>query len=62
MPTKPKYNYDIRAIQALENQARSQGREPSLRSIYRELGYPETLAHLWKLRNYVGEITYSPKV
>jgi len=46
MPTKPKYNYDIEKIEALQNDGLS------IRAIARKMGWPEDNTQQWINRNY----------
>lgn len=52
MPPKPKYNYDIRKIEEMENSGFS------IRAIARYMGWPETNTHHWLKRNYKRVIRY----
>ncbi len=55
MPTKPKYNYDIKKIAALESKGLS------IREIARIEGWPEGGTHQWIKRNYDRVVTYLNK-
>jgi len=46
MPTKPKYDYDIKKIEALQNEGLS------IRAIARQLGWQEDSTQQWLNRNY----------
>lgn len=55
MPTKPKHNYDIDKIQALENEGNS------IRGVARILGLPEVSTQAWIKRNYNRVVVYIKK-
>ncbi len=54
MPTKPKYDYDIEKIEALENEGLS------IREIARRQEWPETNTQQWIHRNYKRIVKYVP--
>jgi len=51
MPKKPKYNYDIKKIEDLENKGLS------IREIAMRYGWPKGPTHKWINRNYIKSIT-----
>lgn len=55
MPSKPKYSYDIKTIEALENEGLS------IRSIARKMGWSEVNTHAWIKRNFKKIIRYELK-
>lgn len=57
MPTKPKYDYDIHKIEALENQDEGL----SIRAIARKLGWPGPNTQQWIKRNFKRIVKYVPK-
>lgn len=55
MPTKPKYNYDIKQIEALQNEGLS------VREIARRQQWPEDNTQQWINRNYTKHVTIEYK-
>lgn len=55
MPSKPKFNYDIDKIEALENEGLS------IRAIGRKLGWPGPNTQQWIKRNFKRIVKYVPK-
>jgi len=55
MPTKPKYNYDIKIIKQMRNQGHS------MREVARLNDWPEIALQAWVNRNYYELLDYMPK-
>ena len=63
MGRKPKNKYKIEKIQEEYNKMSVSGKEPpSLRKVYRKLGYPEVLAQAWVKRNFYTFIKFEEKI
>lgn len=60
MPTKPKYNYDIKKIEELESDTQER-KGLSIRAIARKMKWPEDNTQQWINRNYRKTIKYTPK-
>lgn len=58
MPSKPKCNYDIQKIAALENEAQEQGKRISIREIARRNNWDEDNTQQWIHRNWIKVTRY----
>lgn len=62
MPPKPKYNYDIKIVERLENEAHAAGKRLSIRAIARRNKWDQDNTQQWIHRNWIKVVKYVPRV